>query len=1308
MTDNPFLAESEIHELQDNESLADISGTISPRVGSADTQTSIHKNSNIDNVKIQNFFSSTPSSQNDGIPSVLTSSMNSLTKINQLSNSGSSLYSSDNKPVPPQKNTSLLRSNSTYSKRSKSPSSPSIPFIKHDVSDSNIPSRILQASLNMNSSATDTTSSELDSSNPFASSSLSRTSVTSVSSLPRSTKMVLTLPDTSEIPTIDLIHTNSVLGTSGASLSFNNNNIATVKNTEIIPLNNVTNALNTDPFNNPKDWIKFNNEKDLETPKITNLNFSKFKSTPDLENPFSDVNDTHHKYTKSKSVEELHITRNPAICDNTANAPSLKVSNKEPNVMGELSDPFVDRQTRKSETALDMSVGLRKKNITLDEFDLTDDLSKTDKLISKPMPLGPRDFIGNNSTGSNFVEDPFADPNEPKRQYQILRKPVQKTNNTSRKNGFIKVDTNVDNSYKSNDVEADIVISPFDDSNQSADIKAPPLPTRPTREEIILAHSPSSLATYHQPQPVSPALPPRPVTPRIMGARVLNPLEGNASYPSSPAASAIPDGSSFQVQDERYQYLRNKETFYRPDFTNANRKPPTASSIGCTDPVIKGSSNAKVATASYGLVATGLYHIRTYNVTTGEMLYSMPVGELKVSSMGFPPAQSVDNTGKILWVGLQGGEIIEYDAYVGQVLCRKTTHQSSVLYMISTGSKFVTLDDQGGVRIWHGPVRLDNRPKSLRVLGRPYSATMTNDTLWCACGKIIEIYYYPDDNGTAGTNADAGNLGFQQRHDLGSTVGNVTVLTSSPDNTLVFSGHEDGKVTIWNAETLQRVRIFSTGMYKITSMLAVSSTDLWIGFFTGKIQVIRSNDLSEPNSECIVVKDFHAYLSGSVETLVVDFDSTLFVDRVVVCSLGDSGIVRLWDGLLTCDYLESSIHAQRQLYCNFQKIKLLICSWNCNATKPSELENGSSDDVRFLKSWLTVAGTPDMIVIGMQELVNLESKTVNAKEILKTKKKNQQVDHRVKVWRETLTSTIRQTHPEEAYFVAHISQMMGLFQCILVREKLRRHVRNISTHTVKTGMGGYHGNKGGIATRLIIQDSSFCFINAHLAAHQNQVSARNHDAATILKDATFPLIARNEESFIHGGDGKLVIDHEHIFFSGDLNYRIDMDRQRAIDLIYSNQWDLLHKSDQLLKQMDNLSFPLHNFCEGELNFPPTFKYDIGSDEYDTSEKRRIPSWCDRILYKGDIILKEYSRSAPWPLLSDHRPIHGIYEVNIKRIDPGKHAKLASQARDMLHRHAFKQALMLRIAMVAKRNRISIKEAECLLEKTQGDVRLAIA
>lgn len=54
-------------------------------------------------------------------------------------------------------------------------------------------------------------------------------------------------------------------------------------------------------------------------------------------------------------------------------------------------------------------------------------------------------------------------------------------------------------------------------------------------------------------------------------------------------------------------------------------------------------------------------------------------------------------------------------------------------------------------------------------------------------------------------------------------------------------------------------------------------------------------------------------------------------------------------------------------------------------------------------------------------------------------------------------------------------------------------MKSVHKDTVKTGMGGNFGNKGGAVIRVNIFDTSLCFICAHLAAGKEKFEERLDD-----------------------------------------------------------------------------------------------------------------------------------------------------------------------------------------------------------------------
>jgi endonuclease/exonuclease/phosphatase family metal-dependent hydrolase len=194
----------------------------------------------------------------------------------------------------------------------------------------------------------------------------------------------------------------------------------------------------------------------------------------------------------------------------------------------------------------------------------------------------------------------------------------------------------------------------------------------------------------------------------------------------------------------------------------------------------------------------------------------------------------------------------------------------------------------------------------------------------------------------------------------------------------------------------------------------------------------------------------------------------------------------------------------------------------------------------------------------------------------------------------------------------------------------------------------------------VIDDTSLCFINCHLAAGQTQTSNRNNDVAAILETESFPAehsLTARADLFVGGGDGTMILDHEICMLNGDLNYRIDsMPRNSIIEAVRTNKLAKLLERDQLLaSKRKNPGFRLRTFIEAPITFAPTYKYDVGTDEYDSSEKKRSPAWCDRVLYRGVGIVKQFEYRRHEVRASDHRPVSASFKLRVKAIRPNERA-----------------------------------------------------
>lgn len=143
-------------------------------------------------------------------------------------------------------------------------------------------------------------------------------------------------------------------------------------------------------------------------------------------------------------------------------------------------------------------------------------------------------------------------------------------------------------------------------------------------------------------------------------------------------------------------------------------------------------------------------------------------------------------------------------------------------------------------------------------------------------------------------------------------------------------------------------------------------------------------------------------------------------------------------------------------------------------------------------------------------------------------------------------------------------------------------------------------------------------------------------------------------------------------FFGDLNYRLNLPRLEVelfkaaaetcvdgMEVGVAAQRDLqaLLEYDQLIAQRAT-GRAFVGLREGPIGFMPTFKYNKGSPEFDSSAKKRLPSWTDRILFSakksaagrsGDsssqsITLRRYTSVDVRH--SDHRPVYAQFVVTL--------------------------------------------------------------
>ena len=231
-------------------------------------------------------------------------------------------------------------------------------------------------------------------------------------------------------------------------------------------------------------------------------------------------------------------------------------------------------------------------------------------------------------------------------------------------------------------------------------------------------------------------------------------------------------------------------------------------------------------------------------------------------------------------------------------------------------------------------------------------------------------------------------------------------------------------------------------------------------------------------------------------------------------------------------------------------------------------------------------------------------------------------------------------------------RLLGSVLLVFLRRELLPRLLSVSTRTLSTGLSGYSPHKGTVALQLRFRDhTNITFLDSHFAPHSHQLPTRIKEYRMVTDGVRFT-----------GGPSSLAtISDDYVIWLGDLNFRVDYySVEEAARLAEARQLDVLRSNDQLSRvRREKEAFA--EFQEGPLSFPPSYRFSIG--ERDAYDRQRLPSWCDRVLFRVSEVtglpkrrppdtlhLQQISYSShPDAIASDHKPVSALFSLQLSWI-----------------------------------------------------------
>jgi hypothetical protein len=478
--------------------------------------------------------------------------------------------------------------------------------------------------------------------------------------------------------------------------------------------------------------------------------------------------------------------------------------------------------------------------------------------------------------------------------------------------------------------------------------------------------------------------------------------------------------------------------------------------------------------------------------------------ESKVSAIAWRADVGKD-AGTVVWLGTTEGHLLEFDVRTGAISGVKPgAHPDSVSHIFRYGRAMVSFDVSGkclvfapentltagivGGAIGAGVPLALARPSVVRIAEKQEFAAVLGGQLWTSGradrdregagrGPMVRVTDVLRPGGGAVPRS------VLPREHLGT----VVCGTALPNGT-VYLGHEGGHVSVWDVSGGEdgagghpvNTDVVRIGVSDVSCLEAVNDR-LWAGGRKGAVEVF---DIGQ--KPWVLTNAWVAHRDAPVQKIMVDAYSVERVGKLLVTSVGRDERIRFWDGLLGVEWVgeststdsirlgkrngrlmgnaENELIKREEEFASFRTLRVLIFSWNVDAAKPAELEPAEAG---VFGAVVHAAGNPDIVSFGLQEVVDLESRRMLAKNLAMGSRRSNKggtaevnVSERVtgayKRWYDRLNEVMRDVGP---YTLVACDHLVGMFSAVFVKTAEIGNVGDAQVKLVKRGMGGRYGNK---------------------------------------------------------------------------------------------------------------------------------------------------------------------------------------------------------------------------------------------------------